>query len=101
MRTWLRWSAHLYPRAWRKRYRGERARMPMEDIVQQMRQRDIRIRPIASAGGTPAAAEISFSYPGRYKSQAVVRSLVNRFVQQGGLLNQWRSDIWRTAWQGE
>jgi hypothetical protein len=82
-------------------YREERARMPMEDIVMQMRQHDIQIRPLPNSGGAPTAAEISFAYPDRQKSRAVVQALVSRFVEQGSVVNRWRADIWRTAWQSE
>ena len=57
---------------------------PMEDIVSDMRTHDIDIQPIqvrvAPAAPTIAmmatAFSISFTYPDRYKAQAVVRELV-------------------------
>ena len=82
-------------------YRGERARMPMEDIVTQMRRRDIQIRPVANSGGSPSAVEISFSYPDRQKSQAVVQALVGRFVERGSVADKWQADVWHSAWQTE
>lgn len=67
-------------------YRGERSRMPMEDIVENMRNRDIRIQvldaPVAAGGSGPPAFAISFSYPDKLKAQAVVRALVTRFTEQ-------------------
>ncbi len=72
-------------------YSKERTRVPMEDIVQDMRNKDIKIVPIvdisAVGGGEPqnrfaSAFQIQFSYTDRYKAQAVVRELVTRFTEQ-------------------
>jgi capsular polysaccharide biosynthesis protein len=59
-------------------YRRQRQSEPIEDIVQTMRNRDIRIR---SVGGDLPAFTVQFLYPDRFKSQAVVRELVARFIQ--------------------
>src|SRR6202050_2377052 len=73
-----------------KRDRSDGGR-PMEDIVQDMRNHDIHIQPIQmaqSAGGMgdgrmmSTAFSITFTYPDRYKAQAVVRELVTKFVEQ-------------------
>src|ERR1700683_2591152 len=72
-------------------YQRERNDRPMEDIVQDMRNHDIIIQPIQmaqSAGGgldgrmMSTAFSITFTYPDRYKAQAVVRELVTKFVEQ-------------------
>ena len=66
-------------------YRKERQRYPMEDIVQDMRNKAIHIQPIDVAGGggrIASAFTISFSYPDRFKAQAVVRELVTKFTEQ-------------------
>jgi polysaccharide chain length determinant protein (PEP-CTERM system associated) len=68
-------------------YKKERARLPMEDIVQEMRNKDIRITPLSdtSTGGNrrfASAFAISFKYIDRYKAQAVVRELVTKFTEQ-------------------
>jgi polysaccharide chain length determinant protein (PEP-CTERM system associated) len=72
-------------------YKKERTRMPMEDIVQDMRNKYIKIQPLidpqANANSSPrgrfaAAFAISFSYTDRYKAQAVVRELVTKFTEQ-------------------
>jgi succinoglycan biosynthesis transport protein ExoP len=72
-------------------YQRERTDRPMEDIVQDMRNHDIHIQPIQmsqSAGGAPdgrtmsTAFSITFTYPDRYKAQAVVQQLVTRFTEQ-------------------
>jgi polysaccharide chain length determinant protein (PEP-CTERM system associated) len=66
-------------------YRKERQRYPMEDIVQDMRNK-IKINTVEVAGGgggrIASAFTISFSYPDRFKAQAVVRELVTKFTEQ-------------------
>jgi polysaccharide chain length determinant protein (PEP-CTERM system associated) len=66
-------------------YRKERQRYPLEDIIQDMRSRAIRIQAVeVSAGGqgrVASAFTISFSYPDRFKAQAVVRELVTKFME--------------------
>jgi polysaccharide biosynthesis transport protein len=72
---------NLYPR--------EQKQRPMEDIVSDMR-KDIKILPIQVPGSASAsdtrqmatAFAIEFSYPDRYKAQAVVRELVSKFTDQ-------------------
>ncbi len=67
-------------------YRKERQRYPMEDIITDMRSKYIRIQTVevaAGGGGRIASAfTISFSYPDRFKAQAVVRELVTKFTEQ-------------------
>jgi len=68
-------------------YKKERTRMPMEDIVQDMRNKSIKIVPLADPQGNArgryaAAFAISFSYTDKYKAQAVVRELVTKFTEQ-------------------
>ncbi len=64
----------LYPR--------ERQRMPMEDIVEEMR-KDIKIGNVLSVASTNdkvPAFQIQFSYTDRYKAQKVVDTLVTKFI---------------------
>ena len=63
-------------------YRKERARYPMEDIIQDMRNKAIRIQTWSEVNRTASAFTISFSYPDRFKAQAVVRELVTKFTEQ-------------------
>src|ERR1035441_9788938 len=67
-------------------YRKERQRYPMEDIVQDMRNKAIHIQSVEVAGGgagrIASAFTISFAYPDRFKAQAVVRELVTKFTEQ-------------------
>jgi polysaccharide chain length determinant protein (PEP-CTERM system associated) len=62
-------------------YRKERARYPMEDIIQDMRNKAIRIQTV-EVNRTASAFTISFAYPDRFKAQAVVRELVTKFTEQ-------------------
>src|ERR1019366_1763285 len=58
---------------------------PMEDIITDMRAKAIKIQTIdlAGSGGRIASAfTISFTYPDRFKAQAVVRELVTKFTEQ-------------------
>ena len=67
-------------------YKKERSRLPMEDIVQEMKNKHISIIPVndaAALGSRFASAfQIRFSYTDKYKAQAVVRELVTRFNEQ-------------------
>src|ERR1019366_1838337 len=67
-------------------YKKERTQKPVEDIVQDMRNRAIRVeRYDVSAGNEnrrTQAFTISFSYTDRYKAQQVVRELVSKFEEQ-------------------
>src|ERR1700693_1828359 len=65
-------------------YQRERSRMPIEDVVEQMKGA-IQIQPVASPTGTadrlPAFA-VSFSYDNRLMAQRVVQDLVSRFIDE-------------------
>jgi len=67
-------------------YKQDRQRKPMEDVIEQMR-KAIHIVLLEGAGGQSqprfaSAFQISFSYPDKYKAQAVVRDLVTKFIEQ-------------------
>src|ERR1035437_10006169 len=63
-------------------YRKELARYPMEDVIQDMRNKYIRLQATEVGRGGAYAFTISFSYPDRFKAQAVVRELVTMFTDQ-------------------
>ena len=68
-------------------YRKERAKYPLEDIIQDMKNKAIKIQTVEIAGGGgerryASAFTISFSYPDRFKAQAVVSQLVTKFTDQ-------------------
>ena len=74
-------SLDLYPK--------EKLKRPLEDIIQDMRNKYISIKmidlPVAARanGQTMASAfQISFTYYDRFKAQQVVRELVSKFVEQ-------------------
>ena len=62
-------------------YKKEQNKYPMEDVVQMMKTRDIRITPLNGErdGRFASAFQISFRYTDKYKATAVVRELVSRF----------------------
>lgn len=67
-------------------FKKERTQKPLEDIVQDMRNKAIRVQayePGAGGGENRVQAfAISFSYTDRYKAQQVVRELVGKFEEQ-------------------
>jgi polysaccharide chain length determinant protein (PEP-CTERM system associated) len=67
-------------------YKRDRARKPMEDVVEDMRKTiKINMLDTPTGGGgrrVTSAFTIQFSYPDRYKAQAVVRELVTKFTEQ-------------------
>jgi len=82
-------------------YKKERAKLPMEDIVQEMRNKYIRITPLAESSNASgnkrfsSAFAISFMYIDRYKAQAVVRELVTKFTEQNVTVQ--RNQVSQTA----
>jgi succinoglycan biosynthesis transport protein ExoP len=70
-------SLNLYPR--------ERQRKPMEDVIDQMR-KAVKITLMEGTSSQQqkfaSAFQINFSYPDKYKAQAVVRELVTKFIEQ-------------------
>jgi hypothetical protein len=82
-------SLNLYP--------GERQRIPMEDVVEQMR-RDIQIRPAPGPDGASRTFSISFTYPDLVKAQEVTLELTQKLILINLTVNRNRASIWRTAW---
>jgi polysaccharide biosynthesis transport protein len=74
-------------------YRKERQRYPMEDVVQDMRSRHIRIQTVDIGKGGASAFTISFSYPDRFKAQAVVRELVTKFTEQNVMVQRNQANL--------
>jgi succinoglycan biosynthesis transport protein ExoP len=69
-------------------YKKERQDRPVEDIIQDMRNKYIRISILETPGTTTptdkkfaSAFQISFDYTDRYKAQQVVRELVTKFTE--------------------
>jgi uncharacterized protein involved in exopolysaccharide biosynthesis len=70
-------------------YKKERDRKPLDDVIEQMRTKDVKIQVMnlgsnpqsaSSAHATGSAFTVSFAYHDRYKAKAVVDALVSRFV---------------------
>lgn len=68
-------------------YSRERARLPMEDVVENMRRDDVRISNVISFNSTEGkrqvpAFQISFAYENRVLAQKVCQDLVSRFINE-------------------
>jgi uncharacterized protein involved in exopolysaccharide biosynthesis len=77
--------SELIQRPTLKLYPREIASKPLEDVIEQMRTKDVHINvmTIAGAGGRPATAfEIQFQYEDAGKAQAVVQALITRFTEE-------------------
>jgi capsular polysaccharide biosynthesis protein len=64
-------------------YKSDRARKPLEKVVETIRTRDLAIHPLNSAATSPDSApgiSISFSYPDKQKAQRVVQEILTRLV---------------------
>jgi uncharacterized protein involved in exopolysaccharide biosynthesis len=66
-------------------YPEDRKSVPLEDVVEKMRNKALRIQVAPAQNGSVPAFVISFEYPDKYKAQAVVRELVNSFFRQNNL----------------
>ena len=60
-------------------YLRARDRMPLEDVIEQMRTRDIQIQSLGS-GSDYVPFTITFTYPDRLKAQDTVQALVTKFT---------------------
>lgn len=63
-------------------YPEDRKRIPLEDVVENLRHKALRIQVAPVQNGGVLAFVISCEYPGKLKAQAVVRELVTRFYRQ-------------------
>ncbi|MDQ1473789.1 MAG: protein tyrosine kinase modulator [Bryobacterales bacterium] len=63
-------------------YPKERAKQPLEDVIEMMKSRDLKIdvQNMANLGKHASAFKISFSYVDRFKAQQTVSKLITRFV---------------------
>jgi capsular polysaccharide biosynthesis protein len=63
-------------------YQKERRTRPLEDIIEDMRARDIKIGPVQQrVGDTAIAFTISFQYPDRFKAQKTVQALTGNLLE--------------------
>lgn len=64
-------------------YKTERNRKPLEDVIEDMKSKDIKLDilgQLQSNGKPNSAFTISYSYPDRFKAQAVVSALVTKLT---------------------
>jgi succinoglycan biosynthesis transport protein ExoP len=80
-------------------YRKDRAKLPLEDVINDMKNpnKGIRIQmvDVQAAAGQPrvtSAFTISFKYPDRFKAQAVVRELVSKFMEENNAVLRQQAD---------
>ena len=78
-------------------YKKERQRIPLEDVIEQMRQ-NIRIE---ASSSSPFVSSISFAYPDQVKAQAAVRELTAKFTESIAMTNHYREMEYRNFWQDE
>src|SRR5262249_32765100 len=70
-------------------YKRDRARMPLEDVIENMRHDiGIQIDPTHSVAGRSLAFHVQFIYRDRVKAQATVQALITRFVDSNLILQQ-------------
>jgi capsular polysaccharide biosynthesis protein len=62
-------------------YAEDRKRIPLEDVVENMR-KALRINLLEGPNWRATTFEISCMYPDRFKARAVVREVVAKFVEQ-------------------
>jgi succinoglycan biosynthesis transport protein ExoP len=66
-------------------YQRDLRRLPMEDVVDRMRNKDIQIGPVIAGPGQTArggAFQVTFKYEDRYKAQKVTQELVSRMINE-------------------
>jgi hypothetical protein len=77
-------------------YKTERQRYPMEDVVEEMRKKHIRIAPRADG-----AIEISFAYDDAAKADGTARVLMNRVAAAIDAVQRQRASVWQKAWPND
>ncbi len=72
-------------------YQAERQKLPLEDIVRQMRNQAIAVRVVGQAtdANVPPAFSISFEYTDRYKAREVTSQLAQLFAGQTAVRGAW------------
>jgi succinoglycan biosynthesis transport protein ExoP len=66
-------------------YPSDRGKLPIEDVIESMKNKDLRIDPTNSAsltGKHASAFQISFQYTNRFKAQMTVQKLITRFIDE-------------------
>jgi uncharacterized protein involved in exopolysaccharide biosynthesis len=83
-------------------YEEEWLRMPMENIVEQMR-RDIRLQMLPPEGGAlnPIVFSVSFNYPDPAKAQAVTQMLATKFTETNRAFNLGQAHLYQSFWNDQ
>ncbi len=71
-------------------YKSDRQSKPLEDVIEEMRNKDIKIQIVSLPGDDrrrASAFTVSFSYPDRLKAQQTVQALITKF-QDANLTSQ-------------
>jgi polysaccharide chain length determinant protein (PEP-CTERM system associated) len=66
-------------------YAARQRRVPMEDIIEEMGNRDVKIdgfHALSDTSRNSAAFQISFAYENRYTAQKVTRDLMTKFIDE-------------------
>jgi hypothetical protein len=76
-------------------YRRERQRRPLEEIIGNMRANGLRIDYPFKTSASPSPiilpVRVSFTYPDRFKAQAVVREIVTKITEQNVVVGRRRA----------
>jgi LPS O-antigen subunit length determinant protein (WzzB/FepE family) len=83
-------------------YMSERRRIPIEDVLEQMRGNiKIQALPSGDGGQAPIVFSISFAYPDQVKAQATVRELAAKFTRASEMSNRNRANLYRNFWHDQ
>jgi hypothetical protein len=63
-------------------YKGQRRRQPLEDVIEGMKSKDLKVQILHDHG---VSARVSFLYPDRYKAKAVVDALTRKLADHAHL----------------
>ncbi len=76
-------------------YGRAREHTPLEDVIEQMRTRDIKIQALGSGGGYVPFA-IRFIYPDRIKARDTVQALVTKFIDINLITQRTKAQVKQT-----
>ena len=71
-------------------YPEDRRKMPLEDVVANMRNKALRIQFMQTQGEGVPAFLVSFEYPDKLKARLVVRELLTAFIEQNAVAHRTR-----------
>jgi succinoglycan biosynthesis transport protein ExoP len=77
-------------------YKSERQSKPLEDVIEEMRSKDIKIQIVSLAGDErrrASAFTVSFSYADRLKAQQTVQALITKFNDANQTSQRTQQDV--------